>query len=137
MPVPISLLENIDILICERDENIFDSAFFSLGIAGYDDTRINRVRDGLETIEKINQMQSGDPKNPLVVILDPTEDSGDYATIIRNMDGLERTPLLVSCCATDIRLQPYSVNFSHSLTKPFTPTAALALVRTIEKGLRK
>lgn len=140
MPPTYSGAENIEIIIADDEEDNIDVAVMSLGMVGYDENKFAKVSCGEETIEKVKEMQAGDPDVPLVVLLDlnmpPKMGGAECAKILKSMDGLDRPPMLVCCSAgkvSDIKLQSYSTNFVHFITKPFSPSAAEDLLVEIEK----
>jgi CheY-like chemotaxis protein len=132
--------DNVEIIIADDEDDNLDVAEMSLTLAGYDESKYIKVNCGEDTIEKVKELQSGDPDVPLVVLLDlnmpPKMGGAECATILDKMEGLERPPMLVCCSAgkvADIKAQSYSQHFRYFITKPFTPASAEELLREVEK----
>jgi CheY-like chemotaxis protein len=132
----------VEFIIADDDEDHLDVAELSLTIAGYDESKFNKVNCGEDAIEKVKELQSGDPDVPLVVLLDfnmPSKMSGaECATILDTMEGLERPPMLVCCSAgkvADIKAKSYSDHFAYFITKPLTPGSAEELLPEIGKWI--
>ena len=132
--------DSVELIIADDEEDNLDVAEMSLTLAGYDESKFNKVNCGEDTIEKVKELQSGDPDVPLVVLLDlnmpPNMGGAECATILDTMEGLERPPMLVCCSAgkvADIKAQSYSKHFAYFITKPFTPGSAEELLREIQK----
>jgi CheY-like chemotaxis protein len=140
MTISFNGADGIELIIADDEEDNLDVAEMSLTLAGYDESKFNKVNCGEDTIEKVKEMQSGDPDVPLVVILDlnmpPKMGGAECATILDTMEGLERPPMLVCCSAgkvADIKAQSYAKHFAYFITKPFTPASAEELLQAVEK----
>lgn len=131
--------ENVELIIADDEEDNLDVAEMSLQLSGYDDSKFSKVNCGEDTIEKVKELQSGDPDVPLVVLLDlnmpPKMGGAECATILDTTGGFERPPMLVCCSAgkvADIKAQSYAKHFAYFITKPFTPGSAEELRDAIE-----
>ena len=91
--------ENVELIIADDEEDNLDVAEMSLQLSGYDDSKFSKVNCGEDTIEKVKELQSGDPDVPLVVLLDlnmpPKMGGAECATILDTTGGFERPPMLV------------------------------------------
>ena len=131
--------ENVELIIADDEDDNLDVAEMGLQLSGYDDSKFTKVNCGEDTIEKVKEMQSGDPDVPLVVLLDlnmpPKMGGAECATILDTTTGFERPPMLVCCSAgkvADIKAQSYAKHCAYFITKPFTPASAEELKGAIE-----
>jgi CheY-like chemotaxis protein len=131
--------ENVELIIADDENDNLDVAEMGLQLAGYDDSKFTKVTCGEDTIEKVKEMQSGDPDVPLVVLLDlnmpPKMGGAECATILDTTEGFERPPMLVCCSAgkvADIKAQSYAKHFAYFITKPFTINSANELQQAIQ-----
>lgn len=134
--------ESIEFIIADRSTDDLDLAVMCLGMIGCDETKVTTVRSAEETIKKVKELQSGDPKEPLVVMLNGQLSSPvsglACAEILNRMDRPKRRPMLVWCSnetLSNFTLQPYSANFAHFIKKPFSPSAAQELLEEVENAI--
>lgn len=130
---------DVALIIGDDEEDNLDVASVSLILSGYNEEKFQRVTCGEDTIETVKEMQTRVAEVPLVVLLDlnmpPQMGGAERATILDQMEGLERPPMLVCCSAgqvSDIKAQSYAKHFRYFITKSFTPASAEELLREIE-----
>jgi len=135
--------DNIEVIVADDEEDNLDVAQMGLALAGFDENKLIRVTSGDDAIEKVKELQSGDPDIPLVVLLDlnmpPGKSGSECAIIIDSTEGFDRPPMLVCCSAgkvSDIKAQSYAKHFSYFISKPFTPALAEQLVPAIEEWVQ-
>jgi CheY-like chemotaxis protein len=135
--------DNIDIIIADDEDDNLDVAEMGLALAGFDEGKLVKVTSGDDAIDKVKELQSGDPDIPLVVLLDlnmpPGKSGSECAIILDAIEGYERPPMLVCCSAgkvSDIKAQSYAKHFAHFISKPFTPALAEALKTAIEEWVQ-
>jgi len=135
--------DNIDIIVADDEDDNLDVAEMSLTLAGFDEGKLVKVTSGDDAIDKVKELQSGDPDIPLVVLLDlnmpPGKSGSECAIIIDGTEGYERKPMLVCCSAgkvSDIKAQSYAKHFAYFISKPFTPGLAEQLVPAIDEWVQ-
>lgn len=142
MTFPFNRANSVELIVADDEEDHLDVAEISFTLAGYDESKLNKVNCGEDAIEKVKELQSGDPDVPLVVLLDltmpPKMGGAECAAILDTMKGLERPPMLVCCSAgkvSDIMAQSFSKHFAYFMTKPLTPSSAEELLDEIDKWI--
>jgi len=140
MPPTYTSVDNIEFVVADDEEDNLDVASMSLALAGCDEEKLIKVNCGDDAIEKVKELQSGDPDMPLVVLLDlnmpPGKSGSECAIILDGLEGLERPPMLVCCSAgkvSDIKAQSYAKHFAYFISKPFTPALGEQLMTAIEE----
>lgn len=131
--------DQADVIFAEDDEVFREITLPSLNRAGIPDSRIFEAEDGRTALDHLQSLQSGNPNEPIVMLLDvrmPRMDGIQCARMVQELDEkgqLWRLPYLVCCSSAVEQVSCNSGGFHVTMPKPFSDREMeLVLVKSQE-----